>query len=169
MKINRTKNFKFVKIASILIAFFAVAVFCYYFFLNKQPNNSNQITNNPTAADNQQTSSQTDKKVSEQTPLAPVGVFVSNHHPNLSGSPAPNTESSTCTTTPNVKCQITFTMDGVTKTLPSKITDENGNTSWSWDIKEIGLTEGAWKVTAVAINGDKTATSEDALYLEITK
>ena len=100
-------------------------------------------------------------------PASPVGTFVSNHHPNLDGSPAPNVENSTCSTTPGVKCQIRFYRNGVTKSLPVQQTSQNGNTSWTWKLQDIGLTQGTWSVTAVAINGDKTASSQDATKLVV--
>lgn len=103
------------------------------------------------------------------TPTTPLGMFVSNHHPNLSGTPAPNTETSTCTTTPGAQCQIRFTQNGATKSLPSQQTDGSGNTSWSWKIQDIGITEGTWKISAVAINGNLTSTTNDQMNLEVSK
>jgi hypothetical protein len=101
-------------------------------------------------------------------PAAPTGDFVSDHHPNLGGSPAPNTETSSCTTTVGVECQIRFTMNGVTKELPVQTTDGDGSTLWSnWTLQSIGLTQGSWQVTAVAINGSNEVTAQDPLQLVV--
>lgn len=101
------------------------------------------------------------------TPSKPNGTFVSNHMPNLSGSPAPNTENSTCTTTPGVDCVITFENGSITKSLPAQVTDANGNTMWNWSLSSIGLTDGEWTVTAEAVNGSQTASSTDPMKLVV--
>lgn len=98
-------------------------------------------------------------------PATPTGTFVSNHRPNLSGSPAPNTIASTCTTTPGSECTIEFTKGDITKTLPKKVADVNGNTSWDWKLQDIGLVVGEWQVTAVASNGDNRVKASDSMPL----
>ena len=103
-----------------------------------------------------------------QPVLAPLGDFVSDHHPNLSGSPAPNLINSTCTTTPGATCQIEFTKDGVTKKLPSEVTDEGGSAYWSWKLQDINLTAGSWQIKAIAVLGGSTKTTVDALPLEVS-
>lgn len=90
-------------------------------------------------------------------PNRPIGQFVSN--PGGPGNPNPTTEESTCTTTPGAFCQILFKSGGVTNQLPAQKTDANGSTVWDWGIKAIGLTPGTWQVTAVATNGDKSASN----------
>lgn len=104
---------------------------------------------------------------SNVVPRTPVGTFVSNHRPNLSGNPAPNTESSTCSTTPGVSCKITFTMGSTVKSLPLQQTDGDGNTHWDWKIQDIGLTAGTWKISAVAVNGSNTASANDATEMVV--
>lgn len=101
--------------------------------------------------------------------LVPSGTFVSNHHVNLSNNPAGSGYiTSTCTTTPGATCQITFTKDGVTKSLPAETTDAGGSAYWNnWQPGDYGLTTGSWTVTAVAKSGDQTKTATDALTLEI--
>lgn len=101
------------------------------------------------------------------TPVEPSGTFVSNHHPNLSGSPAPSTESSTCTTTPGATCTIRFTKVNIVKSLEPKITNSDGNTNWDWALTDVGLTEGSWNITALATNGNKTATATDSMLLVV--
>ena len=117
-------------------------------------------TNNKTGGD---TSS------ANTTLIAPQGDFVSNHHPNLGGSPAPNTEQSVCNTTPGATCQIIFTKDGITQTLPSQTADSGGAAYWSWKLQDLNLTEGTWKVSAKATLGSQTKTADDALQLEVAR
>lgn len=101
------------------------------------------------------------------TPSSPVGTFVSNHRPNLDGSPAPNTINSTCRTTAGVICFIEFSNGNVTRSLPEKQTDGNGNVSWDWRLQDINLSEGTWTIKAIAKNGTKTASSKDPVNLEV--
>lgn len=102
-------------------------------------------------------------------PAAPTGEFISNHHPNLSGNPAPNTETSTCTTTPGASCSITFTNGGVVKSLPAQQTNANGTTVWTdWSLQSIGLTQGTWQTRAVATSNGKQASAADAMDLVVS-
>lgn len=103
------------------------------------------------------------------TPTAPSGVFVSNHRPNLSGSPAPNSITSTCSTTPGADCTIRFVMGGTVKSLAAQTVGADGNVSWTWTLQEIGLTVGEWSVSAIATNGDKMSSSDDALKLVVAE
>lgn len=95
-------------------------------------------------------------------PIDPTGDFVSSHSIPLTG-----TELSACTTTAGVQCQITFTLGGITKSLANQTTNGNGSTSWNWTPQSIGLTAGSWKVTAVATNGSKTASTVDVNNLVV--
>lgn len=104
---------------------------------------------------------------SSATPLKPSGTFVSNHRPNLSGSPAPNTLTSTCTTTPGAQCMIEFTNGDVVKSLPAKTADANGNANWDWKLQDIGITEGVWKIVAIASIGTNSVKESDALDLTV--
>ncbi len=122
---------------------------------------SDQSSDNSTAAEKGDSSSDSTNTNSSVQPKKPVGTFVSNHYP------PPNQESSTCLTTAGVTCQIRFTKGSVTKKLPAKTTNSNGNASWAWTIQGVGLTSGTWKVSAVATNGNKTATAYDALNLVV--
>ena len=99
--------------------------------------------------------------------LTPTGPFVSNHHPNLSGSPAPSELQSACTTTPGAKCQIIFRNGPVTKYLPAQQTDSGGSAYWSWKLQDIGLTAGTWQITAQAVLNNQTRTAADSLNLEV--
>jgi len=107
---------------------------------------------------------------STATLVAPTGDFVSNHHPNLSGSPAPDTLNSVCTTTPGATCAISFTKDGVTKSLPTETTDRGGSAYWNgWSLQSIGLTIGSWQVQASASLNGKTLGASDALQLVVSQ
>jgi hypothetical protein len=101
--------------------------------------------------------------------VAPSGTFVSNHHPNLGGKPAPNQIQSVCTTTSGAKCAIVFTKDGVTKSLPAQMTDSEGTTYWTWKLQDIGLTAGTWHVEAKATLGTQTKTASDYMNLEVAE
>jgi hypothetical protein len=125
---------------------------------------SGQTSPGPSQSNNDKDQATTDVN----TPLTtPTGSFVSNHNPNLSGSPAPNSMQSTCTTTPGAKCQITFKLGSTTKSLPAQQTDRGGSAYWSWELQDIGLTEGSWEVTAKATLGSQTKTATDSMKLEI--
>ncbi len=100
---------------------------------------------------------------------APYGDFVSNHSPNLGGSPAPSSESSACNTTPGASCYIKFTNGSVTTRLPTKIADSNGGVIWQWDVKGAGLTTGDWTVSAVASLDGQTKTTADPIMLKVGK
>jgi len=132
---------------------------------NAQQGSSQQKDSTP----NQSASSSTSGAVSTQPLIVPTGNFVSNHHPNLSGSPAPNLMASDCTTTPGATCQISFTQNGVTKYLPAETTDAGGSAYWNWKLQDIGLTVGSWKIEAIARLGNQTKTATDALLLEVSQ
>ncbi len=118
----------------------------------------------PTGKDETSTTSNID---SNTTPSAPIGAFVSNHKPNLGGTPTPNSIVSSCTTTPGAWCKISFSKAGVVKSLPSQQTDSNGNTTWNWTLQNLGLSEGSWKITATAINGSLSSSSSDAMDMAV--
>jgi hypothetical protein len=115
------------------------------------------------------TSSKSGSGGSPVTLIAPSGSFVSNHHPNLGGSPAPNTMSSVCNTTPGASCRITFTKDGVAKSLDAQMADANGATYWNWKLQDIGLTEGTWSIQASATLDGQTKTASDAMDLVVAQ
>ncbi|MGH7142171.1 MAG: hypothetical protein ACREF5_01710 [Candidatus Saccharimonadales bacterium] len=101
--------------------------------------------------------------------LMPMGDFVSDHHPNLSGSPAPNTITSVCNTTPGASCIISFTSNGDTKSLPSQITNSDGSAYWNnWTLQSIGLTVGTWQIQATANLNGQNKTAFDAMDLKIS-
>jgi hypothetical protein len=100
--------------------------------------------------------------------VAPSGSFVSNHRPNLSGSPSPNLEESVCITTPGAQCQIVFTKDGITKKLPIQTVGSNSTTIWGWTLSQIGLTAGKWQVIANASSDSQSKSTIDSLPLEVS-
>lgn len=134
---------------------------------------TNQSTNTSSSPSNSNTPSTASTKQAAPsgsvsgTLLSPTGSFVSNHHPNLSGHPAPNQEQSVCNTTPSAMCDIEFSMNGVTKSLGSKVADSGGAVYWTWTLQNIGLTQGSWKITAKATLNDQTKSTTDSLNLEV--
>lgn len=101
--------------------------------------------------------------------IKPTGNFVSDHHPNLSGSPAPNTMTSVCTTTPGATCQISFINGTITKTLPDQTTDAGGSAYWNWKLQDLGLTAGSWQIKTTATLNGQSQTAIDAMNLEISQ
>jgi hypothetical protein len=101
-------------------------------------------------------------------PTAPYGNFVSNHSPNLSGTPAPSTIESVCNTTPGATCRLEFTNTaGVVKNLAPQTTDGTGATYWSWDVNKAGFTAGIWKIKAIAEKNGQATTSTSSQDLEV--
>ena len=135
-----------------------------------EPQQSNSTSPSNTESEPGDNKSNTGSSVTT-TLLAPsADSLVSNHHPNLSGSPAPNTLSSVCTTSPGASCTITFTKDGVTKSLPAQTTDRAGSTYWNnWSLQAVGLTEGSWHIQAVATLNGQTKSVADAMNLEVSQ
>lgn len=135
------------------------------------PGGTNDNSNDNTTANNSKDSSGNtpgptlDPSVQ---PAMPTGQFVSNHHASLAQQPGLNSETSACITTPGAMCRIDFTNGSVTKSLPTGKTDENGSYVWtSWTLQSLGITEGTWEITAVAMNGSKTTTAQDATALVV--
>lgn len=171
----------------IVIAVIILIVLGGVFYLNKQKNTSTSVaptapSDNSAATKEQKSSASTsitsskDEDTSSSpapqldasvTPQTPVGTFVSNHHPNIDGQPAPNTLESTCTTTAGAMCTITFTNGTTEVSLPAQQTDQNGHASWAWKLQDIKLTEGSWSIKATATNGTKSAFADDPMNLEV--
>jgi hypothetical protein len=142
----------------------------------EQPTNNSYTKGEPSGSSQQSGSSSSSNNQdskgndgSNATFIAPTGDFVSNHHPSLSNNPSGSGYlTSTCSTTPGATCQITFTKDGVTKSLAVEVTDAGGAAYWNnWQPSDIGLTQGSWTITAVAKLGSQTLTANDALQLEV--
>jgi hypothetical protein len=174
-KRKNTKNKKLLWLVSLLLVI-AVLV-AYFVHLNTKPitkvhppvtANSNTKGQNYTKPSVPSTQSATNSSPSiiNQTLLAPTGDFVSNHNPGENG--APSTETSVCNTTPGSECQIIFTMNGITKSLPRQTADQGGAVYWqSWDPNSIGLTPGSWSIEAIATLGSQIETTNDAMDLVI--
>ncbi len=126
----------------------------------------NTPTTSPQQGQDKQASGSTD---SNQVLFEPSGNFVSNHHPNLDGSPAPNLMSSDCTTSPGATCTISFTKGGATKSLPAKTADAGGTAYWNWKLQDYGLTQGKWTIKATATLGSQSKTAADAQPLEVAE
>jgi hypothetical protein len=109
-------------------------------------------------------SSQTSNKL----PLyAPYGVFVSNHSPNLSGHPAPSSETSVCNTTPGAQCYIELTNGSLSTKLPAKVADGSGSVYWYWDVAKNNLTPGDWKITVIATLNNQSKSTQDTMSLRV--
>ncbi len=124
---------------------------------------SNTQTNNQTTPQ-QDTKTETPTS-SSATLVAPSGNFVNSHH--VAANSAPNTQQSTCVTTPGATCEIIFTSGSVTKSLGVQTTDPGGAAYWTWSPQSAGLTVGTWKITAKAVLGNQTKTAVDANNLEV--
>lgn len=97
----------------------------------------------------------------------PSGVFVSNHRPSLGNSPDLMVVQSVCSTTPGAACYIQFTKNGLIRKLPGQKVDSNGDAYWTWNVKDAQLSEGAWKITAIATLGSQTEEVNDPIPLEV--
>lgn len=133
-------------------------------------NSGNTPASNPDGSQPGDSKSNTGGTDSNAVLTAPKGDFVSNHHPNLSGKPAPNTVSSVCTTTPGATCTISFTKDNITKSLPVQTTDRGGTAYWNgWTLQSLGLTAGSWQIKATASLNGQTLSSTDAMNMEVAQ
>lgn len=132
-----------------------------------QPNGSSNSSNQSDQAVNSSSDAKT--RGTSELLVAPTGNFVSNHHPNLSGSPAPNSMTSVCNTSPGASCQISFTSGGTTKSLPIQVTDAGGVTYWYWKLQDIGLTSGTWKISATSSMNGSSQSSIDSMSLVVAE
>lgn len=168
-----------------LIIFVAVAMFILAagtFFFVRRSNNSGVTTTPSTTQEEDQaaveqgesqknTGSVTTRENDKQNNAAagsgsvaiPEGNFVSSHRANMT-----STIESVCTTTSGASCDISFTKDGVTKTLGRKDVNNAGAASWIWTPASIGLTPGSWAITATAQLGGAQAPSKDPINLEVS-
>lgn len=109
-------------------------------------------------------------QTSSSLPLsAPYGVFVSNHSPNLSGHPAPSSETSVCNTTPGAQCYIKFTNGTSSTKLPTKTTGSDGAAYWYWDVGKNNLSPGDWTIIVTATLNGHTKTTQDPIALSVKK
>lgn len=126
-------------------------------------------TTSSSTSDSSQNKSGPSTTSSGVTLAVPTGNFVSDHHPNLSGHPAPNQMASSCTTTPGASCKIAFTSNGVTKSLAPETTDSGGSVYWNWTLQSAGLTQGTWSIEAIATLNDNTKTASDPQNLVVAQ
>jgi len=135
-----------------------------------QPTQSqNSSSTNSTNNGQQSSKSNNASSTNNQTLIAPSGDFVSDHHPNLSGSPAPNSMTSVCNTTPGATCQISFTMGSTVKSLPIQTTDPGGTTYWNWTLQQIGLTQGTWTIKATSSLNGNSLSASDVMSLVVSQ
>jgi hypothetical protein len=139
--------------------------------INNSTVSNTKGNNGPTSSTASDTGSSRQKDspgTGSTTLVAPTGNFVSNHHPSLSGDSAPMLESSVCTSTPGAACKITFTKDGITKSLHEETTDSGGSVYWDWKLQDLDLTTGPWKITAIVNLNGQTKSTTDAMSLEVS-
>jgi hypothetical protein len=134
-------------------------------------NSNGSSTSGSQSSANNNTSASSGSNTTTAVLQTPTGDFVSDHHPNLSGSPAPNTMASTCTTTPGASCiiQFTNTSTGTVKSLNTQITDAGGSAYWNYTLQGEGLTAGTWKVAATASLNGNTLSAQDAMDLTVSQ
>jgi len=180
VRIQKKINKKLLLTLSLVVILLGIMIFVFV-RANKVKPTSSTITSitptstNPTDNSNKQTpgaegynsSPKTSGTTSTIKLLAPSGTFVSNHKPNLSGSPAPTTEQSVCNTTPGAACYIEFRQNDEVKQLKAQATDSKGTAYWSWDINKAGFTPGTWKITAVSTLNGQTKTTSDPIAFEV--
>jgi len=134
---------------------------------NPSPNSGTTPANSDVStypSDNKTPGSTNPQTPTTEQPLTPTGNFVSAHH-NI---PQNASLASSCVTSAGATCEIVFTKDGVTKSLPTQKTDSGGGTYWqSWKPQDIGLTPGSWHITARATLGNQTSSADDAQTLDI--
>ncbi|MHB1864849.1 MAG: hypothetical protein ACYCPS_01630 [Candidatus Saccharimonadales bacterium] len=140
--------------------------------------NNSASKNNSHSTETKQTNSNTggssttsiNNSSTYETLIQPNGNFVSDHHPNLSGYPLSNIETSVCNTTPRSYCQISFSMNGITHNLAMEQTDAGGAAYWNnWSLQSIGLTSGSWKITATATLNGQSKSTNDPLDLVVSQ
>jgi hypothetical protein len=107
--------------------------------------------------------------VSAAALTAPSGDFVSDHHPNLSGSPAPNSMTSVCSTTPGATCQISFMQGNTIVSLSKKVADAGGGAYWKYTLQSIGLTSGSWTIIATATLDGQIKSASDVMDLVVSQ
>ncbi len=189
MKIKKSKKILSKKLILLLLGLIVIACIGSYFYISNTQNKALYGSDSTTPKKDTPRSSNSDQANSSNegsigsgkldsdtdqstpspqtniTPNTPSGIFASNHRPNLSGSPAPNSLSSTCATTPGSECRIEFKNGTTVKALPTKKADINGNIVWEWKLQDIGISEGIWEITAIASNGNLQSSSKDPMDL----
>lgn len=178
-KYKKSRNKIWVRTALLGFLLLIIAGVIFYF---RQNNKADQQANKPSdvqPAKTEPTPGQ-DKEQIAPTPtsptstlkgdvISPFGSFVSTHVANISGTPSPSNIESICLTTPSAICDITFTKDGIVKSLGKKTTDGNGVAFWSWKLQDAGLTQGNWDVSATASSTDQSKTTKDPVKFEVGK
>ncbi len=182
----KSKVVKNRRLYSVLLVVLALAVATATFVVLRHRNNATTVpastsssngSSTPVDTKGSQPSTTTDKgttptsppattppPISTDPPKKPYGNFVSNHAPHLADA-----EQSTCITSPGATCNISFSKDGITKSLGDKKTDSDGTAYWSWNVGSTGLSEGIWSITATATLNGKTQSTSDTLNLTVTQ
>jgi cytoskeletal protein RodZ len=160
----------FLIIASALVATLYIKFHHTYKVIPTTPTSvSTNTQNSNTKSQGTTTSQNNSKQTDNATPKnsaelkAPGGTLISNHSPSLSSNSA---EVSVCSTSVGATCEIQLTQGSLTQTLPAKLTDNEGNVTWTWDVKTAGLPVGKWRLTAIAKFGSNTLSTSDSLDVQ---
>jgi cytoskeletal protein RodZ len=122
---------------------------------NTGSNSSGTASSSPvTQSDNPKAPAQI--STNTKTLTAPSGTFA-----NLYDASADTQMNSICNTTPGATCQVIFTKGSLSIALPAKTTDSSGSATWAWTPEQIGLGKGSWHITAKAILGSQTKTTDN--------
>ena len=124
----------------------------------------NTAANSATDSNDQQNSNDNSEPVkqsasSSATPNATPTIYTGYGNNEAKPLPKDQTTSTTCTTDPNITCQLVFTnvTNGQVIEFDAKTTDAQGVAVWSWTGgKEVS--SGSWQVQATA--GDKKSTTQ---------
>lgn len=128
-------------------------------------NSSNTNTGTtPMPSDEKQNTTEQPGAISGELIAPTNSTFVGNHRVSLGQNPAVQ---SNCVTSPGASCQIFFTKDSETKSLPMQTTDRGGVAYWTWKPKDISLSAGTWSVEAKATAGNQTKSASDSISLEV--
>ena len=101
---------------------------------------------------------------SGQPPKSPdQSTYVSNHEPNSKADML----QSVCVTSPGAVCTISFSRNGLIRSLPSTTADSYGSVYWTWSPQERGLSSGSWVISAKASLNGKTTSSQDVINLQV--
>lgn len=129
------------------------------------PSSSGQSAegSSPGASNNAKASGSPASSSSSSSLITPWGDFISSQ--NASTSSSGTTEVSVCNTSPGATCYIQFTNGNSIYKLAVETANSNGAASWTWNVKNSGLSPGQWQISAVASfnNLTKTGTTTEIL------
>jgi hypothetical protein len=177
-RVKRTKSYRWPIIILIIIFITIGSILIYRTHKN---NTTKKVANISTASHSTPTTKQDTGTLStpivsqpvQSSPTAPPespsGSFVSSYQITQNGQ-----ETSYCNSTPGANCIITFTSNGVSKSLASTAVATSGKNdqvafaSWTWHPSDIGLTPGSWGVSATATLNGQSVTTQSTYQLVVS-